>query len=151
MSKGFTLIELLVVVAIIGVLASVVISSLNTARAKAADSKLKQQLNNMRAEVDFYTGVGNEYPLGVCAITADTLFDSANSGLGHFFENLDLTNTLCYAEAGQPSSGMAWAIAFQTSTGAWCVDSSGSGRDIDSSGNPYTTTLSSALTGTSCL
>ena len=44
-NKGFTLIELLVVVAIIGVLAAIVLASLNSARLKGQIAKAKMELN----------------------------------------------------------------------------------------------------------
>ena len=50
-SKGFTLIELLVVIAIIGLLSSVVIASLNGARAKARDARRVSDLKQMASQV----------------------------------------------------------------------------------------------------
>ena len=45
--KGFTLIELLVVVAIVGLLSSVVLASLNSARAKGRDANKKIELKEI--------------------------------------------------------------------------------------------------------
>jgi prepilin-type N-terminal cleavage/methylation domain-containing protein len=51
-NKGFTLIELLVVVAIIGILSSVVLSSLNTARGKARISKAQAELGQIAIAIN---------------------------------------------------------------------------------------------------
>lgn len=61
-SKGFTLIELLVVIAVIGILASVVLASLNSARAKSRDAKRKADLTQVRSALELYMADYGAYP-----------------------------------------------------------------------------------------
>ncbi len=81
--KGFTLIELLVVIAIIGLLSSVILASLNTARAKGRDAQRKAEMLQVQQALELYasdhsgaypvsTG-WNGYGVGNCGGTAGTL------------------------------------------------------------------------------
>jgi len=60
--KGFTLIELLVVIAIIGVLASVVLASLNTARSKARDAQRLSDIKQLVNAIEMYYNDNGSYP-----------------------------------------------------------------------------------------
>ena len=61
--KGFTLIELLVVVAIISLLSSVVMASLNSARIKARDVKRVADFRNIASAMELYFDKYGRYPL----------------------------------------------------------------------------------------
>lgn len=61
-SKGFTLIELLVVIAIIGILATIVTVSLNTARSKARDARRVSDIRQVQLALQMYYDAIGSYP-----------------------------------------------------------------------------------------
>jgi type IV pilus assembly protein PilA len=126
-NKGFTLIELLVVIAIIGILSSVVLASLNTARAKGNDAAIKSNLANVRAQAELIYDNDGDYD-AVCAansVTQNTTVASAVAAA--------TTASGGTVVCGKPASGAAsaWAISAPLKTsGYWCVDSTGASRAI---------------------
>ena len=61
-NKGFTLIELLVVIAIIGLLASIVLVSLNSARAKARDTRRISDFHQIVQALELFYDQTGKYP-----------------------------------------------------------------------------------------
>lgn len=122
--KGFTLIELLVVIAIIGILSSVVLASLSTARSKGGDAKAMEQMQGMRTAAEIYYG-NNNNSYGSVQTTCAGMFADTTSGMAA------LTAPTNYPGNVGPScfnSTTAWAsnILLSNGTSRFCVDSNGS-------------------------
>ena len=60
--SGFTLIELLVVISIIGILATTVMTSLNTARFKARDARRLSDIHQIQLALQLYYDSRGRYP-----------------------------------------------------------------------------------------
>ena len=118
LTRGFTLIELLVVISIIGLLSSLAVVSLGTARNKAYDAKIKSDLNHLRTQAALYAE-----PLGI--------YDgfSATPEAIRFIAPVCSTANLVYGSSTSGYYWAAWAKLCANPSACFCVDSSGNARE----------------------
>ena len=78
--KGFTLIELLVVIAIIGLLSTLAVVALGSARKKANDSKRLSDVKQVQTALELYYTDNNAYPTAATAVNlGDATHECLNS------------------------------------------------------------------------
>lgn len=126
-ARGFTLIELLVVISIIGVLSSVVLSSLSSARSKGMDAAIKADLSNLQTQAEiYYYGTGaNAYGTVVASDCASNLFTDPT--IAKILTNITSNikgggSTACY------SSKTLYVVQVplnNSSSNYWCIDNTG--------------------------
>lgn len=143
MRRGFTLIEILMVVAIIGIIMTVTLASVTTARDRGIDSQTKENLHTIRNQAELRHSNLGSYGTAVAvqgaAITSAPAYNATGA---HFLisdqqANRALSESLSSAGSGYFAigvNGQSWAVAVATKavTGYWCVDAQGSAKVIAS-------------------
>lgn len=120
-NKGFTLIELLVVIAIIGILSSVVLASLTTARSRGQAAAVQSELSNMRAQAElYYSTNSNTYGTATASCSAP-LFTTGTNNLSTLLSGINAKAT--GVNCGVTTTG--WAAAATAGGTNYCVDSTG--------------------------
>ncbi len=146
MKKGFTLIELLVVIAIIGILSSVILASLSTAREGGKAAAIKESMNGIRSQMELYHNPDTAYGDN----DTDTTPFQCEAGTGAFVDLkvIDIqrdivakgaTNQQCSTDVAAGGNDTAWAysVTLPGTSGSWCIDSTGyTGSTTDTTASP---------------
>ena len=158
-NKGFTLIELLVVVAIVGLLASVVLSSLQSSRAKGADAAIASSLKQLQSQASVWFLNNGSY--GPPTSVYEDCSNGINKATGLYSDptvqsiilytgtkagtDINGVKVYCYAYSAVPPADF-WVVAAtlkSDSTKSWCVDSWGQSKKEN-------VIATAAITGAGC-
>lgn len=132
-SRGFTLIELLVVVAIIGILSSIVLASLNKARIKGADAARISDVQSLKTAIEMYYNDNGGYPTSNGAANGDVVMSDATITGKLVPTYIGSMPALLIADgdhyyAGGVTSGVSNAgynlLIYIANTNSWCVSGS---------------------------
>ena len=136
-NKGFTLIELLVVISIIGLLASIVMVSFNTARNKAKDTAIKAAMSELRVAAEMSYDTNGDYR-NVCEEAGGGSSNSSLTNTGDFGRlETDLmknngNKTVFCNESTNSAAWAAWSELVAASGQFWCVDSTMVAKQLSS-------------------
>ncbi|MFA6257293.1 MAG: type II secretion system protein [Candidatus Paceibacterota bacterium] len=121
-NQGFTLIELLIVIAIIGILSTVVLAMLSSARNKGKDSSIQREMKSLQSQVAIAADDGNYNGL----FDTNDQWSSPDPKIQALLTAIGELSTVHTAGSGE----LGWAVQVQLTNDAsqyFCVDTSGNG------------------------
>ncbi|HUO50135.1 MAG TPA: prepilin-type N-terminal cleavage/methylation domain-containing protein [Candidatus Paceibacterota bacterium] len=142
-TRGFTLIELLVVIAIIGLLASIILASLDSARKKGRDARRIADLKQLQLALELYQDASGTFPVvsslgAIPSVLAPTYIssvptDPTNSGVYIYqYESLATDGTTACTSGKCTSFLITGRLESSANASSWV----GSGGAIPSGGCP---------------
>lgn len=122
-TRGFTLIELLVVIAIIGVLASIVLASLNSARRKSRDARRITDVKQIQLALELYYDAQSpqQYPAASATCDATTARGLQVLSTGGYIPTVPRDpnaspNCYVYSSPAAPAAAYHLGISLEEST-----------------------------------
>lgn len=117
LQRAFTIVELLVVIAIIGILAAVILNSLNDARLEGIDAKVISEMDaiSKRAQIEQNSSFTYDVVCGTNGVTQSSVIAGLVASI----------NTLASSTVTCNSDTSAYALSVALNVDHWCIDSSG--------------------------
>lgn len=119
--KGFTLIELLVVIAIIGILSTLAVVALNSARQKSRDAKRVSDIKQVQTALELYFGDQNAYPVAATAVDLGTTGYTTLSSGGGFAGTATGTTYMGQVPSNPTPGGAAYQYVSTSGSGTYSL------------------------------
>ncbi|MEY3784197.1 MAG: hypothetical protein RLZZ230_519 [Candidatus Parcubacteria bacterium] len=140
--EGFTLIELLVVIAIIGILAAVVLTSLNDARQSGINARIQSEMDGIAKRAAIENTLNGNYNMvcGSNGVPTSTVVMDLIKSINSFASS----TVTCNSNASEFAASVALDTAY------WCIDNIGSKKEIPDALLPPTDPLDPSTAQLSC-